>query len=229
MEGMPSAEAADRTTNARVKVLAYDNCTNLGRTYNQWYTAAPPLHSCYAGVGPGDYFARTIAAQYPTKTIGLVPCAISGVDIAFFQKGVVSTRRNEFRIPPDNHWTGAYEFVIERARLAQRSGVIKGILFHQGESDNGQTAWVGKVAGMVNDLRTDLGLGNVPFLAGELLYSGCCAAHNPVIAMLPGQITNASVISAMGLSGMDEAHFDLAGQRSFGQRYGERMIQVGGL
>jgi hypothetical protein len=37
------------------------------------------------------------------------------------------------------------------------------------------------------------------------------------------------VISAMGLNGVDEAHFDLAGQRTFGQRYGERMIQVGGF
>jgi hypothetical protein len=229
MEGTPQPQAQDRETNPRVKVLAYDNCSGLGRTYNQWYTASPPLHSCGLGVGPGDYFAKTLAAQYPEKTIGLVPCAIAGVDIAFFQKGVTSTRRNEFRIPPDNHWGGAYEWVIERARLAQRSGVIKGILFHQGESDNGQSAWVGKVRGMVTDLRTDLGLGNVPFLAGELLYSGCCSAHNPVVAQLPGQLTNAHVISASGLAGMDQYHFDLAGQRTLGARYGNKMIEVGNL
>jgi hypothetical protein len=229
MEGVPQPQAQDRETNARVKVLAYDNCSGLGRTYNQWYTASPPLHSCTAGVGPGDYFAKTLATQYPTKTIGLVPCAISGVDIAFFQKGVTSTRRGEFRIPPDNHWGGAYEWVIERARLAQRTGVIKGILFHQGESDSGQSAWVGKVRGMVTDLRTDLGIGNVPFLAGELLYSGCCSGHNTIVNQLPGQITNGFVISANGLAAVDQYHFDLAGQRTFGARYGTKMIEVGGL
>src|SRR5262245_48060817 len=89
MEGQPKAQAEDQTTDERIKVLAYDNCSNLSRTYNEWYTAAPPLHSCYAGVGPGDYFARAMAAAYPDKTIGLVPCAISGVDIDFFRKGVV--------------------------------------------------------------------------------------------------------------------------------------------
>ena len=229
MEGMPQPEAQDRVENTRVKVLAYDNCSNLGRTVNQWYTASPPLHGCYAGVGPGDYFAKRLAAAFPTKTIGLVPCGIAGVDIDFFRKNVVSARRGEFRIPPDNHWAGAYEWVIERARLAQRSGVIRGVLFHQGESDNGSPQWVGKVQGMVNDLRADLGIGNVPFLAGELLYSGCCAGHNTLVNQLPSQITNAFAISASGLAGSDEAHFDLAGQRTFGTRYGDKMVEVGGF
>jgi len=225
MEGMPKATAEDQTPDERVKVLAYNDCPNLSRTYNEWYTAAPPLHSCYAGVGPGDYFGRALAAAYPQATIGLVPCAISGVDIDFFRKGVTSARRSEFQIPPDNHWGGAYEWVIERARIAQQTGVIKGIIFHQGESDTGQTVWVEKVKGMVTDLRTDLGLGEVPFVAGELLISGgCCASHNPIINQLPGQITNAFVVSAMGLVGADEAHFDLAGQRELGARYAQTML-----
>jgi hypothetical protein len=226
MEGQPQPQAEDETTDERVKVLAFDNCPNLGRTYNEWTTASPPLHSCYAGVGPGDYFAKTLAAAYPDKTIGLVPCGLSGVDIDFFRKGVVSARRGEFRIPPDNHWEGAYEWVLERARLAQQSGVIRGIIFHQGESDTGQTVWVDKVKGMVTDLRTDLGIGDVPFLAGELLYGGCCSSHNPIINQLPSQITNAFVISANGLVGADTAHFDLAGQRELGARYGTKMLEV---
>ena len=226
MEGMPKPEAEDYTTDSRVKVLAFDNCANLSRTYNEWYTAAPPLHGCYAGVGPGDYFGKALAAAYPQATIGLVPLGLSGVDIDFFRKGVTSVRRSEFRIPPDNHWGGAYEWVIERAQLAQQSGVIRGILFHQGESDTGQAVWVDKVKGMVTDLRTDLALGDVPFLAGELLYSGCCASHNPLVNQLPNQITNAFVVSANGLAGADEAHFDLAGQRELGARYGQTMIDA---
>jgi hypothetical protein len=229
MEGAPRPEAIDRELNENVKVLAYDNCAGLGRTYNEWYTAAPPLHSCGGGVGPGDYFAKTLVAQNPGKAIGLVPCAISGVDIDFFRKGVISTRRNEFRIPPDNQREGAYEWVLERARIAQQSGRIRGILFHQGESDTGQSVWVEKVREMVSDLRTDLELGDVPFLAGEVLYGGCCSSHNPIVNRLPAQIPNGFVISADGLAGMDEAHFDLAGQRTLGARYGERMLEVGGL
>jgi hypothetical protein len=226
MEGAPQPEAEDRVQNERVKVLAYNNCSNLGRTYNEWYTAAPPLHSCWAGVGPGDYAARALAEAFPEATIGLVPCAISGVDIDFFRKGVVSSRRGEFSIPPDNHWAGAYEWVLERAALAQQSGVIRGILFHQGESDTGSAQWLGKVKEMVDDLRADLGLGEVPFVAGELLYGGCCASHNPLINQLPSQITNAHVVSADGLAGTDSAHFDLAGQRELGRRYGQKLVEL---
>ncbi len=227
MEGVPSPEHRDLVANDRVRVLAYDHCSNLGRSYNQWYTASPPLHGCGAGVGPGDGFGRRMAEAYPEATIGLVPCAISGVDVDFFRKGVVSSRRNEFTIPPDNHWSGAYEWVVERARLAQKVGVIRGILFHQGESDSSDPAWPGKVAELVSDLRADLGLGeSAPFLAGEVLHTGGCSAHNSRIAELPGLIPHAHVISARGLGAIDEHHFDLAGQRELGNRYANVLLSV---
>jgi hypothetical protein len=177
-------------------------------------------------VGPGDYFGKALADAYPNATIGLVPLAINGADIDMFRKGVVSRRREEFRIPPDNHWQGAYEWVIERARTAQRSGTIRGILFHQGESDTGSPQWVGKVKGLVADLRADLGLVDAPFVAGELLYRGCCASHNVLVAQLPHVIENARVVSARGLERLDTAHFDLASQRELGARYGATMIEL---
>lgn len=226
MEGKPPPEAEDRALEPRVKVLQYDDCPNFARKYDQWYTAIPPLHSCFMGVGPGDYFGKTLATAYPEATIGLVPCGIAGVDIDFFRKGVVSGRRSEFKIPPDNHWDGAYDWVLERARLAQKSGKIRGIIFHQGESDTGQAVWVDKVKEMVSDLRADLELGDVPFLAGELLYGGCCDSHNPIINMLPAQISNSFVISAEGLTGVDDAHFDLPSQRELGARYGNKMLEA---
>jgi hypothetical protein len=227
MEGAPKPEARDLIENGRVVVLAYDNCPGLGRTYDEWYVARPPLHNCHGGVGPGDYFGKALADAYPTATIGLVPVAINGADIDMFRKGVVSARRREFRIPPDDHWAGAYEWILERARMAARAGRIRGIIFHQGESDTGRAEWVGKVAGLVADLRADLGLGDAPFVAGELLYSGCCGKwHNPLILQLPSQITSSRVVSADALSGIDAAHFDLAGQRELGARYGAAMVDL---
>jgi hypothetical protein len=227
MVGAPKPEAADEQENPRVKVLAYETCASLGRTYNEWCTAKPPLHGCYGGVGPGDYFGKALAAAYPNATIGLVPLAINGIDIDFYEKGVASKRRREFSIPPDNHWSGAYDWVLERARLAQRVGKIHGIIFHQGESDTGSPEWVGKVKKMVSDLRADLGLGEVPFVAGELLYTGCCGKwHNPLMLQLTQEISNTRVVSANGLSGQDAAHFDLAGQRELGKRYAAAMIEL---
>lgn len=224
MEGVPKPESEDLAVDPRIRVLAYDDCPTLGRTYNRWVAASPPLHGCNAGVGPGDAFAKVVAAAHPNAVIGLVPCAISGVDIDFFRKGVVSARRGEFRIPPDNHWSGAYDWVVSRARIAQESGVIRGILFHQGESDSGSATWVAKVAEMVADLRADLDLSDAPFVAGELLHGGACAAHNALVHELPGRIDHAFVVSASGLAGLDRFHFDLPGQRELGRRYGRTML-----
>lgn len=237
MEGVPQPEAQDRVEDPRVKVLAYDNCPNLGRTYNEWYTASPPLHACGNGVGPGDYFGKTLAAALPPEvTIGIVPNAISGVDIDYFRKGVRSARRNEFRIPPDNQRDSAYDMIIERGRLAQQVGVIKGIIFHQGESDSGspnRDQWVGKLQQILVDIRTDLNIGNVPFLVGELLYNsagGCCGdSLNPLINALPNQIPSTFVVSANGLNNIDNFHFDLPGQRTLGARYGAIMLDALGL
>jgi hypothetical protein len=226
MEGIPLPQELDLAEHERVRVLAYDNV--CGREYNRWYQAAPPLHSHGTGIGPGDYFARTLIATLPRQfKVGLVPCGIKGVDIDFFRKGVVSRRRGEFPIPPDNHWTSAYDWVVSRAQLAQHAGVIRGILFHQGESDCGDPEWIAKVSRVVADLHQDLGLSEaVPFLAGELCHGGCCAAHNALVHQLPNHVPNCHVVSASGLQGMDEFHFDLPGQRELGARFGRTMLET---
>jgi hypothetical protein len=126
-------------------------------------------------------------------------------------------------LPPDDRWETGYEFIVSRARQAQEVGVISGILFHQGESNDGQTEWVDAVAGLVDDLRSDLDTGDVPFLAGELYYDG---GRNEAIAGFPDVIPNAHVVSAEGLNGTDMYHFDLVGQRELGKRYGEKMQEV---
>jgi hypothetical protein len=102
-------------------------------------------------------------------------------------------------------------------------------LFHQGESNDRQPDWVGKVQGLVSDLRSDLGLGAAPFLVGELYHEGCCPERNALIGELPTLIDDAHVVSAEGLGGYDIYHFDLAAQREFGKRYGQKMIEALGL
>ena len=227
MTGPAKAQAEDLVDDPRVEVLAYDDCPNLGRVYDQWAVAQPPLHGCYDGVGPGDSFGRAIAAARTELRVGLVPLGVVSADIDLFRKGVVSSRRNEFYIPPDDSASGAYDWMVERARLAQQVGVIRGIIFHQGESDTSDPPWVGKVTELVTDLRADLGIPEVPFLLGELLHGGCCASHNTLIAQVPGSLANSHVISAGGLAAAaDNVHFSLAGQRELGERYAQKMLEL---
>lgn len=218
MEGYPKAQAADRVEDERVRVLGYDDCDRTGRKRDAWDTAAPPLHSCWNdGLGPGDYFAKTLLQVLKEgDTIGLVPCAINGERIETFMK-VGGSR---------------YDWIVERARMAQAAGgVIAGMIFHQGESNNGDASWPGKVKTLVEDLRADLGLGPVPFIAGELLYSGSGSRHNPLVNLLPGLIDNAFVVSAEGLT-LDPSdtqwklHFSHDSVVTQGKRYGETMREA---
>lgn len=230
MEGSPRPAPEDQIVDPRIQVLAYDNQPELGRTYNAWYDAKPPLHAMHGGLGPGDYFAKSLLSQLEEgHAIGLVPCAIGGVDIDYFRKGVTSSRRSEFRIPPDNERASAYDFLIERGRLAMKRGRLRGLLFHQGESDLGRPEWLDKVAGIVKDARQDLGAPTVPFVAAELYRQGKCAAHNALVAQLPSRIEHCAVVSAEGLSGEDDYHFDAASQRELGRRYAKAWLRLAGI
>ena len=118
------------------------------------------------------------------------------------------------------------------ARIAQKDGVIKGILLHQGESNTGDPTWPKKVEGVYDNLLVDLGLApdSVPLLAGELVSAeqgGKCASMNPIIATLPEVIPNSYVISSADCEAIpDGLHFSAAGYRLLGSRYGEQMAQL---
>jgi hypothetical protein len=224
MWGVPAPQAEDLQVNPRVEVLTLTACGAHG--VDQWVPAQPPLHGCVGqpggggqgpGLGPGDYFGKAMADAFPNDTILLVPNAIPGVSIDVFQPG-----------------QQAYASTVARARMAQQRGEITGIIFHQGETDNNQSNWPGRVKTVVDQLRSDLAIGEVPFVAGELLYGGCCQAHNVFINQLPSTISNAFVARADGFTpvtndGFGNLHFDRNSQREFGGRYAALMLDALGL
>jgi hypothetical protein len=241
MAGAPQAEQQDKTTNPRIKVLAFNNCT--GKTFDQWYLASPPLHNCGEGLGPGDYFSKTLLDTSDKlglgiDTIGLIPCAISGVDISFFSKGVKSSRRGDFKIVPQDTGISAYLWMLNRVKTAMTKGNLRGILFHQGESDwtdTARKAWPGRVEAILKNLKTDLGLTtDIPFVAGELrpklgrtTNESCCYAHNPYVSQLVSEQPNSALVSSAGLTALSDAyHFDAPAQRIFGHRYAAAMVPL---
>ena len=120
------------------------------------------------------------------------------------------------------------------AKIAQKDGVIKGILLHQGESNTGEKEWPEKVKNVYDNLLADLNLKaeDVPLLAGEVVnadHGGTCASMNPIIATLPEVIKNCAVVSSKNLScAADHLHFDAAGYRILGRRYAAAMLKMMG-
>ena len=237
MDGAGAIEAQDKVgVDARFKVMSATNCTDdRTRQIGKWTTATPPLVRCGSGLGILDYFGRTMVQELPSGIkIGIVVVAVPGSDIALFDKANYSsyaaTAPSWMKDVINAYGGNPYARLVEVAKLAQKEGVIKGILFHQGETNTNNTEWKHKVANVVKNLETDLQLGDVPFLAGELLASkeACCGSHNVEVNKLPSVITNAHVISSAGLLGTDAAHFDSASYREFGKRYAQKMIELMG-
>jgi len=237
MEGAARAELQDSTVNPRFQVMAAVDCANLGRTKGNWYPAVPPLCRCRTGMGPADYFGRTMVENLPENIkVGVIVVAIGGCKIELFDKenyqSYVETAPGWMKGMIKEYDGNPYGRLVEMAKLAQKDGVIKGILLHQGESNPNDSLWTRKVKGVYNSLMKDLNLDpkNVPLLAGETVHAdqqGICAGMNTIIAKLPQILSNSVVISSAGCAdGPDNLHFSAAGYRELGKRYAEKMLSI---
>jgi hypothetical protein len=238
MEGFPGVEEQDKgPVDDRFKVLAAVDFPAQGREKGHWYPAVPPLSRPSAGLGPVDYFGRTLVASLPPKVrVGVVNVAVAGCKIELFDKNnyrSYASTAAPWMVNIINVYGGnPYEYLVAMGKLAQKDGVIKGILLHQGESNPGDKEWPNKVKAIYDNLIKDLNLKakEVPLLAGELVnadQNGACAAMNTIIDELPRTVPTARVISSKGCSGRrDHLHFAPEGYRELGRRYAAAMLQL---
>ncbi|SOD12171.1 protein of unknown function [Fibrobacter sp. UWB16] len=236
MEGQANIESQDKTVDKRFQVLWTTNETNCGKKLGKWSDAVPPLASCSSKLGPADYFGRTMVEKTDSQIrVGIVDVAVAGCSIQLFDSPISQSYMNQqagwFKQRVEAYGGKPYERLIEMAKKAQEDGVIKGIIFHQGETDAGDGQWPSKVKKVYDNIIKDLGLGNdVPFLAGEVLRSGSSKGANNNIAKLPQQSKNFYVISSEGfnqaLGDGQNVHFTSQEYRDFGKRYAEKMIEV---
>jgi hypothetical protein len=237
MEGQGRIDPQDRTVDNRFQVMEAVTCSNLARTMGNWYVAVPPLTRCYTGLSPTDYFGRTLVANLPSNIkVGVVNVSVAGCAIELFDKNnyqAYAATAPSWMISIINEYGGnPYGRLVQIAKLAQQDGVIKGILLHQGESNTGDNQWPSKVKGVYDNLLSDLGLtaDSVPLLAGEVVNAdqgGVCASMNSIIAKLPQTIPNSYVISSAGCTDTtDNLHFNSAGYRELGRRYGVKMLTL---
>lgn len=230
-------EEMDRKVDERFRVLADFDSPKRGWKKGQWYVAAPPLSARGNGICMVDYFGRTMVANLPKKIrVGVIKVSVPGAKIELFEKATFKTYVRT--APPwminyiEGYGGNPYQYLVDMARLAKQDGMIKGILLHQGESNPNDKQWPKKVQGIYDSLIKDLELKaeEVPLLAGETVnadQSGACAGFNKIMAELPKTLPNSYVISSAGCTcNPDHLHFNSAGSRKFGQRYGEKMLSL---
>ncbi|KFC58802.1 hypothetical protein FEM08_24000 [Flavobacterium gilvum] len=188
---------------------------------NHWVPATDPVHFDKpkdAGVGPAISFAKAIKGNNNKIKIALVPCAWGGSPIKVWEPGASYLNAHP------------YDDAIKRVKIAMQTGVLKGILWHQGESDNdsiNSAVYLDKLVALVNRLRNDLNMPNLPFVAGEIGYFNKQNFINKEVNRLPQQVNNTLVVSADGLQHKgDGLHFNSASARELGKRYAEAMLQL---
>jgi hypothetical protein len=219
MAGRGEVEAQDRQPHPRVLMLTKDQ---------RWVPAADPMHfdKPIAGVGLGKTFGMLVADANPGITVGLIPAAVGGSPIDAWEPGA-------YYEPTGSHpWDDA----IVRARVALRSGVLKGILWHQGESDSTAalaSGYAAKLHRLIGRFRSELNAPDVPFIVGQLgefkdaPWDDARRTVDRAHRDLPASILRTGVASARGLTDKgDKIHFDSASYREFGRRYFEEFQRV---
>lgn len=238
MEGNAAIEAKDRSgVSPRFKMMAAVDMPSSGRKKGEWYTALPPLCRDWTGLTPADYFGRTMVENLPDSiTVGIINVAVGGCAIELFDEDqcaeYIANAADWLQGYCKEYNNNPYRTLINLAKKAQKVGVIKGILLHQGCSNNTQQDWPVKVKRVYIRMLNELGLNEeeTPLLVGELLsqkMGGVCWGHNAVIANTSKVIPNAHVISSENCPGAaDGLHFTAEGYRMIGKRYAETMLQL---
>jgi hypothetical protein len=125
---------------------------------------------------------------------------------------------------------------MRRAKIALQAGTLKGILWHQGESDaNAKQAplYAAKLHDLIARLRAELRAPEVPFIAGQLgkfpdePWNEFKVQVDRAHRELPMQVRGTAYVSAEGLQHKgDKLHFDADSYRILGRRYAEAYLQL---
>ncbi|SEM64665.1 protein of unknown function [Mucilaginibacter gossypiicola] len=190
----------------------------------EWVIAHHPLHSekpAVDGVGPGLSFGMTLAKRSSKITIGLVPCAIGGSPIEHWVPGAFD--------PPTK--TYPWDDAVKKIIYAMKTGVIKGVVWHQGESDSRPELaanYLKNLEALIERVRQVTGNANLPFVAGELgRFYKENATINAELKKLPALVPFTGVVSSAGLVHKgDTLHFDSKSAEKLGKRYARKMQQV---
>lgn len=238
MEGNARIESQDRQNiNTRFRMMAAVDMDNTGRKKYQWYAAVPPLCRAWTGLTPADYFGRALVEQLPSNIkVGVINVAVGGASIDLYDEDKI----DEY-LPKQADWFKNFckEYdnqplrrLMECAKKAQKVGVIKGILLHQGCTDNTQQDWPQRVKVVYDRILKELNLkaDECPLLVGELMTEedgGCCFAHNAIIDKIQETIPTAYPVSSLGCPGRpDKLHFTAEGYRVLGRRYADVMMSI---
>lgn len=208
--------------------IAHPRVLMLSRK-GEWVPAVDPLHfdKPVAGVGLGRTFGIEMAEENPDIVVGLIPCAVGGSPIQAWEPGGYHASTK----------THPWDDMVKRAETALEKGTLKGILWHQGESDSNENLAPGyekRLHQLIERFRSTLAAPDVPFLAGGMgrwekrPWDEWKVMVDTAHRQLPEKVAATAYVSSEGLRDRDGVHFDRESYLEFGKRYAEAFHKLRG-
>jgi len=236
MEGYPGQMEKQDSANLpdRFKNLPAVDWPDKSRTKGTWTAAMPPLCRNSTGLCPCDYFGRTLVDSLPaTVKIGIINVAVAGCQIECFDKDKYQSYLSQsgtadwLRAIATLYGGNPYARLVEMGKAAQKDGVIKGFLLHQGESGSMTGKWTDEVKKIYFDLIKDLSLDStkVPLLAGGLPNDNSNSSTPWSLVKPTRVLSNCYVVSSKSCEiNSTGIHFSAAGYRTLGKNYADSML-----
>lgn len=220
MAGRGFVEPQDTVPNKRI--LTIDKSMN-------WIYAKEPLHfyePSLTGLDCGMSFAKTLLESIPEGTkVAMIPCAVGGSSIEKW------LNNSKFR------GVELLDNFENKVKFAKKYGKIKGILWHQGES-NAKSELIPKyyqrLDSLIDTFRFIAEDDYLPIILGEL---GSYAepkekqarwdSINLIIHTVAKNNLNVSVATTNDLINKgDKVHFDSESQRKLGDRFAKKYLEI---
>ena len=185
-----------------------------------WVKATNPLNR-YSTVrkkismqqlSPAYSFAKMINKANPGRETGLVVNAKGGTKIVQWLPGAK-----------------LYEEAVSQTKKALKYGKLKGIIWHQGESDSDSLRigmYMARIEVVINALREEFDDPNLPFVAGQVYEKENTVPLNKMLLQLPKFIKNTALVSSAGTAVFDGVHFDAESIILMGNRYAEAILDL---
>lgn len=207
MAGRGDLSSAMPVDTTRIKILRNGRWQSMFRPIN-------PDRS-FSGVSLAESFAEAYAKKYNVDA-GLICAADGGTSLEQWGVGGL-----------------LYENAVSQAKLALRTSTIVGVLWHQGEADCAPQfaeTYKERFEIIMNALRKELDLDDVPFILGELgsFLEDCTFSEelknypqvNEQLQKIAKSNKLTGIVSAGGLTAnADNLHFNAESLYEFGLRY----------
>ena len=217
MAGRGIVESEDTVSDKRIFSINKDG---------QIIIAKEPLHFYEperTGLDCGLSFAKTLIKKIPDSvSILIIPTAIGGSSIRQWLGD--SVFRN----------VKLFSNFLSKVAIAKQNGIIKGILWHQGESDANEKnipLHKERLHLLFSKFRAEIGNNELPVLLGELgSFSNNPSDFNLInkaIHDYAAEDKNSRVISTKDLKDKgDHLHFDSEAQRTMGKRFANAYLSL---